>query len=182
MPALRAARAEYSLDVSLNKKVLFLFKIPDLQIPEFHIHALYTSPLFPFPNPSQLLFFTIESLSLYDFRFSDLRFHNLYTFIDSRVSLNKRGEQETLPCAVRDPQPWATPRGAGRRPAEYSLDFSLNNKGIFYLFSDFRFTFFHTSTLFPISKSLPTFIFHDTIPFRLRFEILRFTISPFHTS
>ena len=53
-------------------------------------------------------------------------------------------------------------------------------------FSDSRFQIFrfhshafYTSPLFPFSKSLPTFIFHDAIPFRFPFPI---SDLRFHTS
>ena len=69
----------------------FRFQIPDFHV---HVHVFYTSPLFPFPNRSQLLFFRynpfpfqISRFEIYVLRFT---IYDRHTFIYSRASLNKR--------------------------------------------------------------------------------------------
>ncbi len=95
----RAVRAcgprRFPLNASLNYKgdIFYLFF-------RLQIHVFHTSPTFPFPNRSQLLFFRYDPFPIYvlHFTFYILRFHvftfssfhDRHTFIYYSVSFNKR--------------------------------------------------------------------------------------------
>ena len=153
---------------SLNNKSLFIFQILEFKNSK---SCFYTFHTFSISKSIPTFIFQIDSV--YDFRFQihDFQIHDFTVDILESVSLNKRHSQQIPLRCKRSTQPWATPRGAGLRPAARGVPLwtigDTQSLYFLFIFQNSIFTLFTPYNFFHF-QIVSRICFLDTIHFRFQ--------------